>query len=163
LTDFLKVTLHIKHNLLIVGETMYKLFVVLVLLIICSACNEKSEKELNMKPLNTSYAKVGNAHELETQINETVLKNDSVYEVVTIKSNNRILVALKIKQMKLLQKKRIEEEINNQISKNFAPYSITVSTDKKIFIEIEKLLQKKDSTKFDEEFNNLIILTKDKT
>jgi hypothetical protein len=163
LTTFLKVPIHIKHNLLTVGETMYKLLVVLVSFTICSACMEKSESDLNMQPLNTSYAKVGNAHEIEKEINDAVLKNEAVYDVVTIKSNNRVLVAMKIKQMKLLQKKRIEEEVNIHLSKIFAPYSITLSTDKKIFIEIKKLLQKKNSSKFDEEFNNLILLTKDKT
>jgi tRNA(Ile2) C34 agmatinyltransferase TiaS len=144
---------------------MHKVIIVLFIILSCIACNNKEYEENTnkAKPLNTSYLNAGNAFEIENEINEFALNNTAVYEAITIKSNNRILLAIKIKQMKLLQKKKIEKEIKQKLSKNFAPYVINVSTDKKIFWEIEKLLKNKNHSNYDEKFNDLIKLSKEKT
>jgi hypothetical protein len=145
---------------------MQKLLIIILMttgLIGCST-NEQIQKEnSNLQPKNVGYANVGDASEITKQINAFVLKNKGVYDAISVKSNNRILVALKVKQMAKLQKKKIENEINKKLTSAFAPYSIHVTTDKKLFWEIEKLIDKKDNTNLDEEFNNLIKLSNDKT
>jgi hypothetical protein len=141
------------------------LFIILMItgLIGCNIYESDQKENSNLQPKNVGYANVGDASEVTKQINAFVLKNTGVYDAISVKSNNRILVALKVKQMAKLQKKKIENDINKKLTSAFAPYAIHVSTDKKIFWEIEKIIDKKDKTKLDEEFNNLIKLSKDKT
>ncbi|OZM57342.1 hypothetical protein CIB95_07730 [Lottiidibacillus patelloidae] len=145
---------------------MHKFIIIIFSAISLIGCNSK-ENELNennkLQAKQVGYSNVADASEVTKKINALVLKNKGVYDAISVKSNNRILVALKIKQMAKLQKKKIEKEINQNLTTTFAPYAIHVTTDKKIFWEIEKLNKKKDKTNLDEDFNHLIKLSKDKT
>jgi hypothetical protein len=145
---------------------MYNKFILgmILLLLFASGCsnNDINDKSLHT-PMNTSYSSnsvIG--AEITAEINEYILKNEAIYDVVSIKSNKEIYVAVKVKQMKRLSMKKIEKVLEEKLSDRYAQYRITVSTDKKLFLEVEKLLNEKDKSNLDERFKKLIKLSEDK-
>lgn len=89
-------------------------------------------------------------------------KKEEVANAIAINSEKDLLVAFEVKQFDSFQTEKIEGEVKKLIEKAVTTQEVTVSSDKKIFMEIEELLRDwkdKDLTK--SELNKKIKSIKD--
>nr|WP_275580743.1 YhcN/YlaJ family sporulation lipoprotein [Aquibacillus albus] len=79
---------------------------------------------------------------LTNKLKETVKDKDEVTRVRGINSGSDILLAIEVKQINQFNEQEIEKKIKKELEKKYPEANIEVSSDKKIFIEIDELEKK---------------------
>ncbi|AGL00890.1 YhcN/YlaJ family sporulation lipoprotein [Desulfoscipio gibsoniae] len=86
----------------------------------------------------------GQAHintELTKQVQEVALTVQGVEESMALVIDNQIAVAVKVTGFDRLRLKSIRQELNSQIKSMAPEYDVHVSTDKKLFAQLQKLAE----------------------
>ncbi|WP_112180690.1 MULTISPECIES: YhcN/YlaJ family sporulation lipoprotein [Paraliobacillus] len=100
-------------------------------------------------------------------INDKILAAfDSVEDVVSLKNHEDILIAIKATTFQQFNEQEIEQEIRKEIEKVKPNFTILVSSDQKIFMEINQLLTdlrngQLSIEEFDKRFNKIKKLKND--
>ncbi|WP_191562588.1 YhcN/YlaJ family sporulation lipoprotein [Metabacillus idriensis] len=92
------------------------------------------------KPIDQSVA---------NQSKEKVIKEEEISGVKAVNTDKELLLAVKVDQFDRFRLKDIKKKVKADLEKMYPEYEIFVSTDQKIFLELEQLEQKlqKDNTK----------------
>ncbi|MFB5089340.1 YhcN/YlaJ family sporulation lipoprotein [Psychrobacillus sp. PGGUH221] len=129
-------------------STIKKLKVGLLILMViglCSGCNGNQDQfadanedlkvsEVNIsKPISQSVA---------NQAKENTITEEEISNVKAVNTDKELLVAIKVKQFDRFQLKKIEKNVKTDLEKMYPDYKILVSTDQKMYFEIDKLEQK---------------------
>ncbi|MEH6971420.1 YhcN/YlaJ family sporulation lipoprotein [Bacillus sp. JJ675] len=101
------------------------------------------------------------------QAKKRLLQKEEVTEVRGANSKKDLVLAVQVEHMDRFRLKDIEKKSKEQLKKEFPGYSIEISTDQKIFWELDKLekqLQHKNvsSKKLNKKLNNIKQLMKEK-
>lgn len=139
-----------------------KILLVAILLISLSACNNHSSNgETKFSVMNTSNttpnADLTNESkdlDLIEAIRKDILTIGPVNEVLIIKGKKETLVAYKVKHLYRFKMKQIEKDINQQLEKNFPDEEFVISSDLKIFIETNELINQTQQPNFSEKKAN---------
>lgn len=154
---------------------MFSLLVVLTLTMLLFGCSKKDEgNNANMSLLQKTdppamdINKVNYGESIEDLVKKAVQKEETIYDVVVVKREKKILAAYKVKHLKRFKMKKIEKELKKKLNKEFPGYSFIVSSDYKIFLEAAKLnetLQKESypQKKAEKRFKDIVKLQKEKT
>ncbi|WP_026570543.1 MULTISPECIES: YhcN/YlaJ family sporulation lipoprotein [Sediminibacillus] len=106
------------------------------------------------------------SQEIANQAKRTILKKQEVIGARAVNTSDQLLVAIEIRQMDRFRLKKLEKNITSDLEKKFKDKKVTVSTDKKIYLELDELesrLQTKDVSeqKLDKETNRIKKLISD--
>ncbi|WP_404331242.1 YhcN/YlaJ family sporulation lipoprotein [Mesobacillus maritimus] len=148
---------------------------VLIIGSLLSGCNQGGDKTSaesrksmiqSVNPEATAVKK--NEHDVAEKVKKDVQSVPAIYDVAVIKGEEEILVAYKVKHMQRYHMKKIEEEINKKLEKNYPKENFVVSSDFKIFIEAielkDRMKDKDYSTKDAEErLKKIIKFKKERT
>ncbi|CAK6481373.1 YhcN/YlaJ family sporulation lipoprotein [Peribacillus castrilensis] len=151
-----------------------KFIIFLLLLIVIglgSGCNGKQNQlgddneDLSIsqvhtsKPINQSVA---------NQAKEKVIMEEEISDVKAVNTDKELLVAIKVDQFDRFRLKKIKKNVKSDLEKMYPDYKILVSTDQKMYFELDQLEQKlqKGNTnmkKLEKDFNKIKSLMKEQS
>jgi hypothetical protein len=101
------------------------------------------------------------------QAKEIVIKEKEISGVKAVNTDHELLLAVKVDQFDRFRLKSIEKKVKSDLEKAFPDHKIIISTDSKMYLELEQLEQKlqKDKTEkktLKKEFDKIKSLMKEK-
>ncbi|MEH7223540.1 YhcN/YlaJ family sporulation lipoprotein [Bacillus sp. JJ1566] len=81
------------------------------------------------------------------QAEELLIKRDDITGVRGVNTEKELLVAITVPQIDRFQLKTIEKSVKKELTKKFPNHEIQVSTDQKIFLELDILERKLEKGK----------------
>lgn len=121
------------------------LFLVVVIL---TGCKDNMDSVKNQSTSITKIsAKKTTNQSTANQVKELVIKRDDVTGVRGVNTDKEILVAIMVPQMERFQLSDIRKNVKEEIKKKYPDYTIQVSTDQKIFLELDILERKLENGK----------------
>ncbi|WP_345798846.1 YhcN/YlaJ family sporulation lipoprotein [Bacillus sp. Cr_A10] len=146
--NFLSRKLCIKYRgeIMISKTTKLKVAILILMVIgLCSGCNgnQKQIADTN-KDFNDSLVKVSNpiSQSVANQVKENISTEEEISDVKAVNSDKELLVAIKVKQFDRFQLKKIEKNLKSDLEKMHPDYKVLVSSDQKMYFELDKLEQK---------------------
>jgi len=144
------------------------LILILIFVVGCNGNQSKQnseEQQMNTQPLATNQKFDQN---ISDKVNKTLKEKQEVTDVISINSDKKLLVAVEIQHKERLRLKKIEKKLKKQLKEQYPEKEITLSLDKKIFLETKKLKQKVindevNRAKLEKELKKIIDLSKEKT
>ncbi|MGG0413400.1 YhcN/YlaJ family sporulation lipoprotein [Peribacillus simplex] len=150
-------------------------FIIFLLLLtvigLVSGCNRnqtqsgEDHKDLSIsqvhtsKPINQSVA---------NQAKKKVIKEEDISDVKAVNTDKELLIAIKVENFERFRLKKIEKNVKSDLEKVYPDHKILVSTDSKMYLELDQLEQKiqKDKTnrgELEKSFNKIKSLMKEET
>jgi len=131
-----------------------------ILLAVCCCvvlvgCGDTEEK------LSTFYATHDN--EKASKIEEILGQEKDIEHANIIFIEDKILVAMQVKPWLRYKKKKIEKKVEEDLTKEFPSSDLIVSTDFKLHWESQKLIDKNNKEKLNDEVDQLKKLSKEET
>lgn len=133
--------------------TFSSIFLLLASLFGCNQNNESANQLDNVEKINyqqTTHSDVTNYIRKEF---------DSVSDIKTIVYDKELIVAIKATTFQQINEQAIEKKVKKKLEKQFNFKKINVSSDQKIFIEINKIHQSPEN--LETKFNHIKKLLKD--
>lgn len=122
-----------------VTKLLFLLCSTFVLLVACQnnqSLDQSSREQVNIRHIQTKKTD-------DHQINQSVKQEfDQINELTTVIYNDELLMAIDVNQLAQFNEQKIEKEIESFIKINEPHLKPTVSSDYKIFLEINRLKQK---------------------
>lgn len=122
------------------------LLVALCMLTACSSQGDgKTENLALIKRTNPKPMDIINGMDEEdekgliSKVKETVANEDTIYDVIVVKNEKKIIVAYKVKHLQRFHMKKIEKNVTQHLEERFPKYDFIVSSDYKIFLESLRL------------------------
>jgi preprotein translocase subunit SecF len=115
------------------------LYTLLIVLIVsgCNMANTNNEKEdLNISKV-TSKETINQS--TSNQVKELLKKEKEVSDVKAVNLEKELLIDVEIKQMDRFQLEEIEKRLKKITEEKYPNHKVTLSTDKKIFLELDEL------------------------
>ncbi|MFE0505607.1 YhcN/YlaJ family sporulation lipoprotein [Peribacillus butanolivorans] len=135
-----------------------------------SGCSGKSNQMDNNKNLNISKVHTSSPikQSVANQAKDRLLAEEEVSDVKAVNSDKELLVAVKVDNFDRLRLKSVKKQAKSDLENMFPDYKILISTDQKMFLELDQLEQKleKDKTKMDslkKDFKKIKSLMKEQT
>lgn len=120
----------------------------LVILGLLAGCKENMD---SVKSQSTSITKISSKKSTNQTVanhaEELLIKRDDVTGVRGVNTDKDLLIAIKVPQMDRLQLSTIEKNVKEELTKEYPDHKIQVSTDQKIFLELDKLEKKLEKGK----------------
>ncbi|MEK5441616.1 YhcN/YlaJ family sporulation lipoprotein [Fredinandcohnia sp. FSL W7-1320] len=95
-------------------------------------------------------AKTATNQSVANQAEELLIKRDDITGVRGVNKDKELLIAIKVPQKDRFQLSTIEKEVKKELKKQYPEHNIQVSTDQKIFLELDKLEKKLEKSKVGE-------------
>ncbi|MET3319306.1 UNVERIFIED_ORG: ABC-type phosphate transport system auxiliary subunit [Peribacillus simplex] len=135
-----------------------------------SGCSGNSNQIDNNKNLNISKVHTSSPikQSVANQAKDRVLAEEEVSDVKAVNSDKELLVAVKVDNFDRFRLKSVKKQAQSDLENMFPDYKILISTDQKMFLELDQLEQKleKDKTKMDslkKDFKEIKSLMKEQT
>jgi hypothetical protein len=131
--------------MIILLKRLFLLSGFLLLIFTLIGCNNKEDNRISQSTHegNGTVTKISNQSPIsQTTTNkakEYVATNKAVESIRGINTDKDLLIAVEIKQLQQFKEQKYEKEIKKQLEKVFPDKNIEISTDQKIFIELNKL------------------------
>ncbi|MDQ0214089.1 hypothetical protein J2S13_000484 [Oikeobacillus pervagus] len=135
--------------------TKLKIFLLLLTIIgIGSGCNENQNqmgydnKDLSISQVDTTSKPIDQS--IANQAKEKMITKDEITDVMAVNTDKELLVAIKVENFNRFRLKSIEKTVKSDLEKMYPNHKVVVSTDKKMFWELEKIeqrLQKNNTNK----------------
>lgn len=113
------------------------------ILFVLIGCNNSEEPRTVSENSNGSITKISNTKPINQSITneakEYVLEKDEVTEIRGVNTEKDMLMAIVVKPLQQFNEQDIESEVKKSLEKKYPQKKIEVSSDKKIFIELNKL------------------------
>ncbi|MBK5444634.1 MULTISPECIES: YhcN/YlaJ family sporulation lipoprotein [Peribacillus] len=135
-----------------------------------SGCSGNSNQIDNNKNLNISKVHTSSPikQSVANQAKDRLLAEEEVSDVKAVNSDKELLVAVKVDNFDRFRLKSVKKQAQSDLENMFPDYKILISTDQKMFLELDQLEQKleKDKTKMDslkKDFKEIKSLMKEQT
>src|SRR5690625_1770626 len=116
--------------------------------------NESDETQNRIQQQNIDFEPIHNQTSVNQQVSNEVKnilsEHDDITEISVINNHQDIVAAINVKPLSRFQLKKTEKKLKKKLSKHFPDNKITLSTDKKIMIElnrVERSMQKNNLSK----------------
>ncbi|WP_066638923.1 YhcN/YlaJ family sporulation lipoprotein [Desulfolucanica intricata] len=122
-----------------------KIGIILILLVLLTGCGMKDSPQQKPQPQlqNSSVDKhVQIKPELARKVKEIVQTIEGVEESTAVVLDKDISIAIKVSGFERLRLKSIKEEVHNKVSTVNKDYKIHVTSDKKLFFELQQIEKK---------------------
>ncbi|MFC0559791.1 YhcN/YlaJ family sporulation lipoprotein [Halalkalibacter alkalisediminis] len=111
------------------------------LLVLCILCScQMAEPQQDIKPLQLSTNAVLDQEQAD-EAKKIILSMEEVTEVKGVSDENNIYLAPKVKHFDRFRLKEIRKYGHDAVKKRYPDATVHVSTDQKIYMELEKLEQ----------------------
>lgn len=109
------------------------------------------------KPIDQSVA---------NQAKKKVITEEDISDVKAVNTDKELLIAIKVENFDRFRLKKIEKNVKSDLEKDYPDHKIIVSTDSKMYLELDQLEQKiqKDNTnrkELEKDFNKIKSLMKE--
>lgn len=112
----------------------------LILIFLVACQNNQTKPPPDQKNLNIQS--ISHLDQDERQINQTVQKEyEEISELTSVTYNQEIIMAIQVNQLAQFNEHKIAEEVEAYIEETFPNHQAKVSSDYKIFLEINRLKQ----------------------
>ncbi|WP_204203545.1 hypothetical protein [Bacillus suaedaesalsae] len=128
-------------------------FLILVAFIVnltaCTDATQPDNKESESTPTNVSMRKnkemslTNNA--IAKKAKQKIIKYDEINQVIAIHNDMELIVGFNVKKLQEFNVKEIEGRVKKDLEKEFNNELITVSHDRKILMELEKLIKEQET------------------
>jgi len=129
-----------------------KTFILILLLIILVGCNNQNNTLEEKDHSNVEMTKINNPTSINqdksNRAKDSLSKNNNITNVHAVNTDKQLVIAIDISHMKRFRLKKIEEDLNKKMKKQFPGMDVYFSTDKKIILELKKLEQDINSNSF---------------
>ncbi|MGG3798797.1 YhcN/YlaJ family sporulation lipoprotein [Metabacillus fastidiosus] len=146
-----------------------RIIYIFFLVIVMAGCSGMHKNEEANKS-NVTDVSFKNSHDQSvTEKMKQLLENEEeVKNIRAVNSDKELLIAAEINHMDRFRLKEIQQKLEKKVKKQYADYKVTISTDKKIFLELEQLenkmrTKKLSKKKFEKEMNRIKNLSKETT
>lgn len=150
------------------------LFMLLILTVTLSGCNQSKEEQESrlslVKTTNPNPVKLTSKQDenIAEQVKQDVTKFDEIFDVAVVQGKKETLVVYKVKHLQRFRMKQIERNVTKELENKYPNESFTVSSDYKIFMEALKLKERvKDpnysTTKAEKDLDKIIKLKNEQT
>lgn len=134
---------------------MRKILLAVCCCVVLAGCGDTEEK------LSTFYATYDD--EKASKIEAILEQEKDIEHANIIFIEDKILVAMQVKPWLRYKKKKIEKRVEEDLKKEFPSSDLIVSTDFKLHWESQKLIDKNDKEKLNDEVDKLKKLSKEET
>ena len=134
---------------------MRKILLAVCCCVVLVGCGDTEEK------LSTFYATYD--EEKANKIEEALEQEKDIEHANIIFVEDKILVAMQVKPWLRYKKKKIEKKVEEDLKKEFPNADLIVSTDFKLHWESQKLIERNDKDKLNDEVDQLKKLAKEET
>jgi hypothetical protein len=164
---FLSIPILVKHG----GDfiKMKRLFFILILIGLASGCNG-NQNQLDNNDLNISQVHTSKPidQSVANHTKEKMITKEEISDVKAVNTDKELLVAIKVGNFNRFRLKNIEKSVKSDLEKIYPDHKVFVSSDKKMFWELEKIeqrLKKNDTNKknLKKDLNKLKNLMKEQT
>jgi len=128
------------------------IFFILILIGLGSGCNGNQNQLVNNHHL--SISQVHSSKPIDQSVanhaKEKMITKEEISDVKAVNTDNELLAAIKVRNFNRFRLKNIEKSVKSDLKKMYPDYDVFVSSDKKMFWELEKIeqrLKKNDTTK----------------
>ncbi|SDJ76173.1 YhcN/YlaJ family sporulation lipoprotein [Sediminibacillus albus] len=137
---------------------------------ILSACTGDEDGRSAKQDENYDLTQVSHHSEISQEpanaAKRKALKNEAVIGSRGVNTDKNLLIGIEVRQLDRIRLKKLEKQITTDLEKQYPDKNVQVSTDKKIYLELDKLesrLQKKDISKkeLDKKYNQIKKLIND--
>ncbi|MED4452282.1 YhcN/YlaJ family sporulation lipoprotein [Metabacillus fastidiosus] len=146
-----------------------RIIYIFFLVIVIAGCSGMHKNEEANKS-NVTDVSFKNSHDQSvTEKMKQLLENEEeVKNIRAVNSDKELLIAAEINHMDRFRLKEIQQKLEKKVKKQYEDYKVTISTDKKIFLELEQLENKMrtenlSKKKFEKEMNRIKNLSKETT
>ena len=134
---------------------MRKILLAVCCCVVLAGCGDTKEK------LSTFYATYDD--EKASKIEAILQQEKDIEHANIIFIEDKILVAMQVKPWLRYKKKKIEKKVEEDLTKEFPSSDLIVSTDFKLHWESQKLIDKNNKEKLNDEVDKLKKLSKEET
>ncbi|WP_228409620.1 YhcN/YlaJ family sporulation lipoprotein [Radiobacillus deserti] len=133
---------------------MKQVLAIALLAMLLVGCNQQEDNRVQTKDNNIDFTKVTNKdapvnQSVATKAKQLLLDNKEVNGVRGINTTDKILLAFKVKQLDSFRETKLEGEFKSDLEKEFPNKEIFISSDQKIFIELDRLEKEIQNNKMD--------------
>ncbi|TYR79460.1 hypothetical protein FZC66_15280 [Priestia megaterium] len=133
----------------------------------CAGNEDQSANNNNDADVVKVHTRKSIDQSVANEAKEKVIKKEEITDVKAVNTDKELLLAVKVNQFDRLRLKGIKKDVKSELEKKYPDHKILVSTDQKIYLELEQLEKKlqKDKTKkkaLKKEFDDLKSLMKEK-
>ena len=146
------------------------LFFILILIGMGSGCNGNQYQLDNYNDLSISQVHTSKPidQSVANHAKEKIIAKEDITDVKAVNTDKELMAAIKVENFDRFRLKSIEKSVKSDLEKKYPDYKVFVSTDKKIFWELEKVeqrLKKNDMNKknLKNDLNKLKSLMKEQT
>jgi hypothetical protein len=107
-----------------------------------SGCNQNENQSTNqVNPINITKVHTSQPvnQSLSNSAKDHALQNVEVVDVKAVNTDKELVVAIKVENFDRFRLKEIEKKVKSELKELYPSKSIEVSTDQKIFLELEQL------------------------
>lgn len=126
--------------------TKCKIFLLfLTVIVIGSGCNGNQQqlgdnnKDLSISQVHTSKPI---SQFVANEAKENVITKEEISDVKAVNTDKELLVGIKVDNFDRFRLKKIEKKVTSDLEKMYPHYKVLVSTDQKMYFELDKLEQK---------------------
>ncbi|MEK5364090.1 YhcN/YlaJ family sporulation lipoprotein [Peribacillus castrilensis] len=135
-----------------------------------SGCNRNPQSDEGHEDLNISQVHTSKSidQSVANQAKKMVITEEDISDVKAVNTDKELLIAIKVENFDRFRLKKIEKSVKSDLEKDYPDHKILVSTDSKMYLELDQLEQKiqKDNTnrkEVEKDFNKIKSLMKEKT
>ncbi|WP_449622584.1 YhcN/YlaJ family sporulation lipoprotein [Robertmurraya sp. Marseille-Q9965] len=126
--------------------TKLKIFILLLTIIgLGSGCNE-NQNQMGYNNKDLSISQVHTSKPIDQSVanhaKEKMITKDEITDVRAVNTDKELLVAIKVENFNRFRLKSIEKTVKSDLEKMYPNHKVVVSTDKKMFWELEKIEQR---------------------
>lgn len=126
--------------------TKLKIFILLLTIIgLGSGCNE-NQNQMGYNNKDLSISQVHTSKPIDQSVanhaKEKMITKDEITDVRAVNTDKELLVAIKVENFNRFRLKSIEKTVKSDLEKMYPNHKVFVSTDKKMFWELEKIEQR---------------------
>ncbi|MED4531664.1 YhcN/YlaJ family sporulation lipoprotein [Metabacillus fastidiosus] len=146
-----------------------RIIYIFFLVIVMTGCSGMYKNEGANKPNVTDVSFKNSNGQSGTEIMKQLLENEEeVKNVRAVNFDKELLIAAEIDHMDRFRLKEIKQKLREKVQKQYPDYKVIISTDKKIFLELEQLENKMrtenlSKKKVEKEMNRIKKLSKETT
>jgi len=165
---FFSIPILVKHG----GDFMKVkiLFFILILIGMGSGCNGNQNQLDNNNDLSISQVHTSKPidQSVANHAKEKIITKEEISDVKAVNTDNELLVAIKVGNFNRFRLKNIEKSVKSDLKKMYPDHKVFVSSDKKMFWELENIeqrLKKNDTNEknLKKDLNKLKSLMKEQT
>ncbi|RBP86288.1 sporulation lipoprotein YhcN/YlaJ [Cytobacillus firmus] len=146
-------------------------FLLLTAIGLCSGC-AGNQKQFTNNNDDASVVKVHTKKPIDqsiaNEVKEKVIKREEISSAKAVNTDKELLLAVKVDNFDRFRLKEIEKKVKSDLKEEYTDYKILVSTDSKMYMELEQLEHKLQEDKIKmkalkKEFDTIKSLMKEKT